>query len=144
MHRDNRTGRWNWRSGSWKIGLGRGKQVNTTAAITALPDTSQGRCSMTQTSSRGLAILLGIGMLPCPGAALALQGCNKVEIAPRSEATVSVLLPDVATDPRPQLTVRNAHKAGPVDNWTACPITKPFGPARLRRTLTWRSSAPGR
>ena len=82
---------------------------------------------MTQTSSRRLAILLGIAMLPCPGAALALQGCNQVEIAPRSEATVSVLLPDPATDPRPQLTVRNAHKAGPVDNWTACPITKPYG-----------------
>jgi hypothetical protein len=37
-----------------------------------------------------------------------------------------VLLPDPANDIRPRLTVRNAHKAGPVDDWTACPITKPY------------------
>ena len=76
---------------------------------------------------RTLTILLGIVILPYTGTALAMEGCNQVELAPGSEGTVSVLLPDIANNLRPRLTVRDTHESAPVDAWTACPITEPWG-----------------
>jgi hypothetical protein len=73
------------------------------------------------------AMALGIVALPWAGAALAAQSCNQVEVAPKSEVSVSVLLPDTASGLQTQLRVRNAHTSGPVDGWTVCPTAEPYG-----------------
>jgi len=82
---------------------------------------------MTQACSRVLAILAGIAILACTGAALAMESCNQVDVAPRSDATISLLLPDVANDLQARLKVRDTHESGPVDAWTTCPIAAPYG-----------------
>jgi len=82
---------------------------------------------MTQTCSRVVAILAGIVILPCTGAALAVESCNQVEVAPGSEATISLLLPDVANDLEARLRVRDTHESPPVDAWTVCPVAAPYG-----------------
>jgi hypothetical protein len=82
---------------------------------------------MTHTCSRVVAILAGIVILPCTGAALAMESCNQVEVAPGSEATISLLLPDVANDLQARLRVRDTHESAPVDAWTVCPVTAPYG-----------------
>src|SRR4029453_12343454 len=82
---------------------------------------------MKQRCSRIIAFLVGIVGLSCTQVALSAEGCNQIELAPGSEATVSVLLPDNAKDLQPRLSVRNAHAAGPVDSWGTCPTTTPYG-----------------
>src|SRR5262245_64735458 len=58
----------------------------------------------------------------------AAESCNQTDVAPGSEATVSVLLPDVAQNLQPRLTARDASESKPVDPWGPCPIAEPFGP----------------
>jgi len=82
---------------------------------------------MKQRCSRTIAFLVGIVGLSCTHVALAAESCNQIELAPGSEATVSVLLPDNATNIQPRLSVRNARAAGPVDSWGTCPTTAPYG-----------------
>jgi hypothetical protein len=81
---------------------------------------------MKQACARTLVFLLGILILRT-GPALALESCNQVEVAPGREATVSLLLPDIASDLRPELTVRDAHESASGDAWAACPTTRPYG-----------------
>jgi hypothetical protein len=49
---------------------------------------------MKEVYSRMLAIFLGLVIPPCTGAAFTAESCNQVELAPGSEGTVSVLLPE--------------------------------------------------
>jgi hypothetical protein len=81
---------------------------------------------MKQAWSRMLVLLLGSVLLPT-GTALALESCNQVEVAPGHETTVSLLLPDIASDLRPELTVRDAHESASGNGWAACPTTQPYG-----------------
>jgi hypothetical protein len=82
---------------------------------------------MKQSCSRIVAFLVGVVGLSCSQVALAAESCNQIELAPGSEATVSVLLADVAKDLQPRLTIRNARASGPADSWGTCPTTAPYG-----------------
>lgn len=82
---------------------------------------------MKQAYSRTIVFFVGIVIVCCAPTPRAPESCNQIELAPDSEALVSVLLPDIADDLRPQLTVRNARDSGPIDPWGACPTAEPYG-----------------
>jgi hypothetical protein len=58
----------------------------------------------------------------------AAESCNQIEVTPGGEATISVLLPDIARNLRPRLTDRDASESKPVDPWGTCPTAEPYGP----------------
>jgi hypothetical protein len=74
------------------------------------------------------ALVFGFATLAGTRSILAAESCNQTEIAPGSEGSVSVLLPDIANNLRPRLTARDARASKPVDPWGACPTTEPYGP----------------
>lgn len=82
---------------------------------------------MRQEWSRRVAFGVGVLVLSCGPVARAAESCNQIELPPDSEATVSVLLPDVADDLQPRLTVRTARESAPVDAWGPCPTAEPYG-----------------
>lgn len=84
------------------------------------------------TQLRTIAIAIAVAVLTSAGHALAAQGCNQLQLAAGEQASVSVLLPDVATDLQPTLSARNAGG----DKWGACPTTGPFGPCAGHADVT--------
>jgi hypothetical protein len=82
---------------------------------------------MKRTQFRIMAFLLGVVTVACTQSVLAAESCNQIEVAPGSEGTVSLLLPDVARNLRPRLTARDARDSKPVDSWGACPTAAPYG-----------------
>ncbi|HXJ36768.1 MAG TPA: hypothetical protein VMS22_22255 [Candidatus Eisenbacteria bacterium] len=82
---------------------------------------------MTQVRCRATALLVGVLTLSCVRATRAAESCNQVAITPGTEATVSVLLPDVASGLQTRLQVRDARASKPVDPWGGCPTTQPYG-----------------
>lgn len=77
---------------------------------------------------RRFTLLAFVAFLSSAGTSGATESCNQVEVAPGSEASVSVLLPDTAQSPQPRLTARNATESKPVDAWGPCPTADPYGP----------------
>jgi hypothetical protein len=82
---------------------------------------------MQRTQLRFLNLLSIAALLSYARAARAAESCNQVDVAPGSQATVSVLLPDTAQGVQTKLTVRDAGTTKPVDPWGPCPTATPYG-----------------